>query len=321
MFEPGKVHGLLVATVTEGYKSKIMPETTPDHLTTPEPGIRCLLAPNASPMTYWGTNTYILGEGKVAVIDPGPADIGHLRAILDALEPQETISHIFVTHSHVDHSPLALHLSDATGAAIHAFGTASAGRSVVMTGLVENGLTGGGEGIDHEFNPDVILKDGDKTTGENWELDAIWTPGHIGNHLCFAWGDRIFTGDHIMGWASSLVSPPDGDLTDFMASLHKLAGHPARVYYPGHGAPVTDPTTRREWLILHRVERELSIVCALSNGPKTVAEIARMIYTDVNPALLPAAERNVLAHLIDLVQDRRAVPLGTLSDQAQFALS
>lgn len=272
-------------------------------------------------MTYWGTNTYILGQGQVAVIDPGPDDPGHLQAILATLAPGEVISHIFVTHSHVDHSPLARHLSDATGAPVHAFGGASAGRSAAMAALVASGMTGGGEGIDHGFAPDVTLEDGQMIQVDGWELTAIWTPGHIGNHLCFSWGDRLFSGDHVMGWASSLVSPPDGDLTDFMASVRKLMHRNDRVYYPGHGAPIADPTARLDWLLNHRISRENSILDALETGPATVSSLTARIYCDTNPSLLPAAERNVLAHLIDLTQSGRVHPLGVLSMTAEFKLT
>ena len=262
-----------------------MIDPRPKILTRPENGIRCVLAPNASPMTYWGTNSYIVGEGQVAIIDPGPDDPTHLTALLDALEPGESVSHIFVTHSHVDHSPLARTLSAQTGAPVLAYGDSQAGRSSVMAKLVKQGMTDGGEGIDRDFSPDIKMQDGECVSGDSWALSAIWTPGHIGNHLCFAWGDRVFTGDHIMGWASSLVSPPDGDLTDFMASLHRLADHPARVYYPGHGAPVTDPASRRQWLIDHRLDREKSIIATLTAGPQTVRAITESIYVDTNPAL------------------------------------
>ena len=174
-------------------------------------------------MTYWGTNTYVVGEGRVAVIDPGPADPAHLQAILDGLSKGEEVSHILVTHAHLDHSPLARPLSEATGAPVLAYGDALAGRSDVMAALVADGLTSGGEGVDAGFTPDETLTDGDMIQGDGWQLEALWTPGHFANHLCFALGDAVFTADHVMGWASSLVSPPDGDLTAFMASCRTLA--------------------------------------------------------------------------------------------------
>ncbi len=160
-----------------------------------EPGIRRILAPNPSPMTYWGTNTYVVGEGRVAVIDPGPADPVHLRAILNGLAPGETVSYILVTHAHLDHSPLARPLAEATGAPVLAFGDALAGRSQVMCALVEGGLRSGGEGVDAGFAPDICLADGEAVAGDGWRLTALWTPGHFANHLCFALEDALFTAD------------------------------------------------------------------------------------------------------------------------------
>ncbi|MFS4583072.1 MBL fold metallo-hydrolase [Phaeobacter sp. C3_T13_0] len=283
-----------------------------------ETGLRRLLAPNPSPMTYRGTNTYLLGTTDIAVIDPGPASNTHLHAILKALKPGQHISHILVSHSHLDHSPLARPLANATGAKISAFGAPSAGRSTVMTQLAEAGLAGGGEGIDTDFIPDINLRDGETLTGADWQLEVIHTPGHLGNHIAFAWNDACFTADHVMGWASSLVSPPDGDLTDFMASCRRLAEREWRIFYPGHGAPVDDPSARLNWLISHRQAREAAIMDELSDGPATVTELAARIYTETPPALLPAAERNVFAHLVDLAGKSRVRPDGPLSFGAIF---
>ena len=194
------------------------------------PNIRRILAPNPSPMTFRGTNTYLVGSHQIAVIDPGPDDAGHLAAILAALRPDQQITHILITHAHLDHSPLAARLARETGAPIYAYGAAESGRSAIMQQLAETGLVGGGEGVDAGFVPDVGLDDGAVLEGEGWQLLAHWTPGHFGNHLCFAMGDTVFTGDLVMGWASSLVSPPDGDLTDFMASCHRLRRVEARVF-------------------------------------------------------------------------------------------
>src|SRR5690606_22452615 len=171
-------------------------------------------------MTERGTNTYLLGEGAVSVIDPGPADPAHLAAIRAALAPGERIARIFVTHAHKDHSPLARPLAEATGAPVLAFGDARAGRSARMAALGDE--VGGGEGVDAGFAPDEILRDGARIEAGGRLLEAVHTPGHFGNHLCFRWGSALFSGDHVMGWAPSLVSPPDGDLTDFMASLDRL---------------------------------------------------------------------------------------------------
>lgn len=271
-----------------------------------EPGLRLLRAPNPAPMTFTGTNTYILGEGRVAVIDPGPALPAHLDAILAALAPGETVSHIFVTHSHLDHSPLARPLSEATGAPVLAFGGAFAGRSARMEALARQGTFGGGEGIDLDFSPDEALVDGAVVSGEGWSLQAVHTPGHLGNHLCFAWGDRVFSGDHVMGWASSLVSPPDGDMGAYMESLARLAALGARRLHPGHGDPVEDPADRIAFLTNHRRERESQILAALEAGATDAAALARRIYTDTPAALMGAATRNVLAHLLDL-EDRNQI--------------
>ena len=286
-----------------------------------EPGLRRIVAPNPSPMTYRGTNTYLLGQSEVAVIDPGPDSPAHLDAILAALQPGQRISHIIVTHTHLDHSPLARPLAARTGAEVWAFGNATAGRSPVMQGLAEAGLMGGGEGVDHGFRPDHSLADGDMLEGNGWALEVLHTPGHIGNHLCLAWGDACLTADHVMGWATSLVSPPDGDLTDFMASCEKLGARNWRVFYPGHGAPVSDPNARLDWLVAHRRAREASILKALNAGPATAEDLARVIYTETPAALLGAATRNVLAHLVDLTGRGRVAPQGVLQAEAHFVLT
>lgn len=283
------------------------------------PALRRILAPNASPMTYRGTNTYVLGTGGLAVIDPGPQDSAHLDAILAAQLPGQHISHIIVTHTHIDHSPLAADLSVRTGAPVLAFGDALAGRSTVMTELAQNGLAGGGEGIDMAFRPDQIVQDGDVISGDGWQLEVIHTPGHLGNHIALAWDDACFTADHVMGWASSLVSPPDGDLTDFMASCQRLRARNWRVFHPGHGAPIEAPAARLDWLISHRQSREAAILSALNTAPATANTLASQIYTETPAALLPAAERNVFAHLVDLVGKSMVSPSGTLSADALFA--
>lgn len=281
-------------------------------------GLRRVLAPNPSPMTYRGTNTYLVGDRELAVIDPGPMSEPHLEAILAALEPGQSISHIIVTHSHTDHSPLARPLADRTGATVLAFGGPEAGRSAVMSEIAASGLAGGGEGIDREFTPDQKLADGAVIEGDGWQLEVIHTPGHLGNHIALGWEGMCFTADHVMGWATSLVSPPDGDLTDFMASCRRLRETAWEVFHPGHGAPVTTPAARLDWLIEHRLSREAQILQALADAPATAAELARRIYTEVNPALLPAAERNVFAHLVDLTGQNRVNSDSPLGVEARF---
>lgn len=285
-----------------------------------EPGLRRILAPNPSPMTYRGTNTYLLGKRGLAVIDPGPDDQDHLDAILAALKPGQSVTHIFVTHSHLDHSPLAHPLGALTGAPVLAFGDSLAGRSNIMSELAVGGMTGGGEGIDSEFRPDQRVSDGQVIAEEDWSLEVLHTPGHLGNHIALAWGDACFTADHVMGWASSLVSPPDGDLTDFMMSCHRLQALSWRRFYPGHGAPIERPQERLKWLIEHRLKREADIVGALRGGPATARELAERIYTDIPKSLLSAAERNVFAHLVDLRQKTVISCETALTPQAFFVL-
>ena len=283
-------------------------------------GLRRILAPNPSPMTYRGTNTYLIGERDIAVVDPGPDSAAHLQAILNALKPGQRISHILVTHAHLDHSPLARRLSEVTDAPVLAYGDHLAGRSAVMTQLAADGMAGGGEGVDATFRPDQTLADGEVVTGDGWQLQALWTPGHFGNHLSFAFGQAILTGDLVMGWASSLVSPPDGDLTDFMHSCEQLRQRPAEVYHAGHGAPIEAPHDRLEWLLSHRRSREAQILAALDGRGADVSSLTREIYTDTPAALLPAAERNVFAHLVDLYGKNTVSCEGELSFKARFSL-
>ncbi|GGD29147.1 MBL fold metallo-hydrolase [Sinisalibacter lacisalsi] len=283
------------------------------------PGIRLLLAPNPSPMTHWGTNTYVLGEGAVTVLDPGPAIRAHYDAILAGLAPGERVARVLVSHAHLDHSPLARPLAEATGARVQAFGPPEAGRSPVMADLAARGLAAGGEGVEHGFTPDVQLEDGETLDiGNGRRLETIWTPGHFAGHLSFALDEVIFTGDHVMGWASTLISPPDGDLTAFLASCHRLAARRARLFLPGHGAPVTDPAARLDWLVAHRKSREAEILAALAKGPATPDGLARAIYADTPAALLPAAARNVFAHLIDLTTREITRPRPKLAADASF---
>ena len=285
-----------------------------------QPGVRRLLAPNPSPMTYRGTNTYLIGTRDLAVIDPGPQMESHLEAIIAAVQPGQHISHVIVTHSHLDHSPLARGLAERCGASVYGFGGSEAGRSAIMQELVAAGMKSGGEGIDRAFSPDITLVDGEFLSGEGWELEVIHTPGHLGNHIALALGDACFTADHVMGWASSLVSPPDGDLTDFMSSCARLRARDWRVFYPGHGGAVTGPQERLDWLIAHRQGREAEILSALATAPATPAALARLIYKETPAALLPAAERNVFAHLVDLVSRSKVEPCGEFAETASFQL-
>ena len=284
--------------------------------TTPE--IRHVLAPNASAMTATGTNCWIVGSGKVAVIDPGPDHAAHLTALLAALRPGEAVSHIFVTHSHLDHSGGAARLSAMTGAPVLAFGRSGAGQSDRMRGLVAEGLTGGGEGVDAGFRPDHMLADGETVAGGDWSLAALHCPGHFGNHLCFLAGEIAFTGDHVMGWSTSLVSPPDGDMTDYLASLDRLSGAGAATGYPGHGPVIGDLPARIADLAAHRRLREAGVLAQLAAGPADAQAIAAALYIDTTAAMMPAAARNILAHLIDLQGRNRVACEGPISLTARF---
>lgn len=264
-----------------------------------EPGLRRIIAPNPSPMTFWGTNTFLLGQQEIAVIDPGPDSADHLDAILAATKGSK-ITYIIVTHSHLDHSPLAASLSRETGAPVYAFGDRKAGRSVVMEALANDGLAGGGEGVDPHFRPDIRIGDGDILQSSDWKLTCHHTPGHMGNHLALSWGDAVFTGDLIMGWASTMVSPPDGDLADFLASCSKLRALNAARFYPAHGDVIEAPTERIDWLVSHRMERSDQILNELAQRPSTIKNMTKRIYHDAPKGLLGAAARNVFAHLIEL---------------------
>ena len=285
------------------------------------PALRRIVAPNPSPMTYRGTNTYLLGRLEIAVIDPGPESADHLSAILAACPAPQRITQIFVTHSHVDHSPLAAALAGATGAKIYAFGPSEAGRSEAMRACLAAGMKGGGEGIDIDFSPDILMRDGSRHPAGDEEITAWHTPGHMGNHMCFAWQDAVFCGDLVMGWASSLVSPPDGDLSDFMTSCEKLRALQPKIMHSGHGAPIEAPIERIEWLIAHRKTREAQILQQLAHAPATARAIAEFIYADTPPALISAATRNVFAHLIDLEGKGAITRRSEPTENAIFSLS
>ena len=286
----------------------------------PQPAVRCVVAPNPSLMTKDGTNTYILGTGRVAVIDPGPAIGAHQEAIFAALHPAESISHILVTHAHLDHSGLAPSLSRATAAPVYGFGPAWSGRTLAMQQLADRISIGGGEGVDHAFIPDIVLADGDRLAAGTWAVQAIHTPGHMGNHLCFAVGDILFSGDHVMGWSTSLISPPDGDMTTYMESLHKLAQRSWAAFLPGHGTTVTEPNQRLETLVAHRRARETALLAVLAKRAADIATLTRLVYPKIDARLVAAARRNVIAHLIDLEGRNLIVARPVLGPDAMFSL-
>jgi len=283
-------------------------------------GIRCLRAPNPGPMTERGTNSYVITDGDAwAVIDPGPAIESHLAALAALLPAGPGV--ILVTHSHLDHSAGVPGLAGRTGAPVLAFGASDAGRTPRMAALAAEGGLAGGEGVDAEFRPDRCLADGEAVPVGRRRLRALWTPGHMANRLSFAVEGEgiVLTGDLVMGWSTSLVSPPDGDLDAFMASLDRLAARTEdRLYLPGHGAPVTGPLARVAELAAHRRARHAQIAGALAEGPGTAAEIAARVYTDLDPRLLPAAARNVLAHLLSMEAEGTARAEPPLSAATRF---
>jgi len=268
-------------------------------ITKPLENITCILAPNPGPMTYRGTNTYIIDNNELAIIDPGPLNDEHFDNILKVID-ERPVKFIFLTHSHIDHSPLAKQLSNKLGTQIFAFGPSDSGLSKVMLLLIAEGYKSLAEGIDNDFIPDHFIKDGDKFILGNKNIKVIHTPGHMGNHVCFQYDDILFSGDHVMDWATSMVSPPYGDLTQFMASCRMLQTKQFDLFLPGHGEPVRNPSERLNFIISHRLDREEQIISTIKNTPMTAIEITKIIYTEIDQRLIPAATRNVFAHLIDL---------------------
>jgi glyoxylase-like metal-dependent hydrolase (beta-lactamase superfamily II) len=253
------------------------------------PHIRRIVAPNPGPFTFIGTGTYVVGRGEVAVIDPGPLLPEHVEALIAALGGEE-VTHILITHTHSDHSPAAGLLKAATGAPCLGFGSHGA---VGETGEA---------GADLAFAPDLQLADGDVIEGPGWRLEALHTPGHASNHVCFALEQEraLFSGDHVMGWSTSVIAPPDGDMAGYVRSLERLASRSDLVYWPTHGGPIREPKQHLAELVAHRRARREAVIGALGDRPARPDELVAGIYRDLDPRLLGAAAQSVLAHLIEL---------------------
>jgi glyoxylase-like metal-dependent hydrolase (beta-lactamase superfamily II) len=280
------------------------------------PGVRRLLVNNPGPFTFKGTLSYIVGRGQVAIIDPGPLDEPHIAALLDAVRG-ETVTHIFVTHTHRDHSPAVPAIKAATGALVLAEGPHRAARPLNVGEAPRLDASN-----DTDFRPDRALADGEVVTGAGWSIEAVATPGHTANHMAFAYkeADLVFSGDHVMAWSTPIVAPPDGAMSDYMASLHKLAQRTEAVYLPGHGGMVRNAPSFVQHYIRHRQGREASILHRLTKGEADIPTIVRAIYIGLDPRLTKAAGLSVLAHLEDLVTRGRVATDGQPSIEGRFRL-
>ncbi|MBX2835453.1 MAG: MBL fold metallo-hydrolase [Gammaproteobacteria bacterium] len=270
------------------------------------PDLRRILANNPSPYTYTGTNTYVVGSGSVAVIDPGPNDVEHCNALLTSLG-DETVSHIVVTHSHPDHVAGCERLQQLTGAQVYAM-------SLPELNMETHDHTD--EAPHLNFSPDVCLTDGEIIASEGWQLECVHTPGHLSDHLCLALlgQDQLLSGDHVMAWSTSIVSPPHGHMGSYMKSLKRLLDRTEHTYWPGHGGPVTNPQQFVTALIQHRRDRETLIMECVTKGFNTVETMLPKVYADINQTLLPAAARSLFATVIYLVESGQLV----VSEQLSF---
>jgi glyoxylase-like metal-dependent hydrolase (beta-lactamase superfamily II) len=278
------------------------------------PLLRRVLAPNPGPFTFHGTGTYIVGHGRVAVIDPGPLLDAHVDALCRALDG-ETVTHILVTHTHNDHSPAALPLQRATGAPIFAFGPHGAGKRSAGIAVEEGG--------DMAFEPDVLLADGEVIAGDGWTLDCVYTPGHTSNHLCFGLREErcLFSGDHVMGWSTTVIVPPDGDMAQYLTSLSRLQRRDDVRYYPTHGTSIEAPAVFLARLVEHRHARERQIVACLARGIVRIRDMVRVIYSEVEAHLHPAAAMSVLAHLEHMVASGTVGVDGSATLEAIYRLA
>ena len=289
----------------------------PDRVQEMAPGVRAIVADNPGPFTYKGTISYIVGRGQVAMIDPGPDDAAHIAALLNAVRG-ETVTHIFVTHTHRDHSPAAAKVKAATGAKVFAQGPHRPARPL-YTGEVRR-LDAS---ADLDFRPDIALADSEIVNGAGWTLQAVATPGHTTNHMAFAFKESnlLFAGDHVMAWSTTIVAPPDGAMTEYMASLHKLARRSEPLYLSGHGAPVREAPRYVQHLIRHRQAREESILHRLAKGEADIPTIVRAVYIGLDPRLVGAAALSVLAHLEELVARGTVVTEGPPSIAGTYRLA
>ncbi|MCY4214447.1 MAG: MBL fold metallo-hydrolase [Gammaproteobacteria bacterium] len=278
------------------------------------PGIRRVIAENPSPFTLYGTGTYILGRGEVAVIDPGPADGAHIAKLLEALEG-EVISHILITHTHMDHSPGCRLLQAHTDAKSYAYGPHGAGK-------LEQGVPVE-EGGDMAFEPDELVRDGDVLAGGDWSVECVYTPGHTSNHMCYQLRESkaLFTGDHVMGWSTSIISPPDGDMGAYMASLDRLLERDDAVYWPTHGPCIDDPKPHVRAFIEHRLARERQIIACVGKGVHRIEEMVPIMYAELPEFMYPAAARSVLASGGRLVENGALKADGDLHLQAAYQLA
>ncbi len=280
------------------------------------PGIQRITAPNSGPLTFHGTNSYVVGDRSVAVIDPGPERPEHHAALVKALEGRD-VTHIFVSHTHIDHSPLARRLAADTGALLVGEGPHRAARDLYVGEV--NPLA---ESSDMAFKPDIKVSDGDVISGDGWALRTVLTPGHTANHAAFALeGEAIlFSADHVMAWATSIVAPPDGAMADYMRSLDKLLEREDRRYLPGHGGPVKDPKQFVRALRTHRRMRESAVLERLRKGDRHIDEMVKVIYRDTDARLHRAAALSLLAHLEDLVERGEVETEGPPSIGSAFSL-
>jgi glyoxylase-like metal-dependent hydrolase (beta-lactamase superfamily II) len=288
-------------------------EPPPRAATRISPMVRRLIAPNASPFTFNGTCSYIVGEGRVAILDPGPDEDAHLAALLAATDG-ERIEAILVTHTHRDHSVGAKKLRAATSARV-------VGAAPFMAR--GDGSAGLDSAHDRDYSPDTILADGERWQGANYMIEAVATPGHCSNHLCFALLDEgaLFSGDHVMAWSTSVVAPPDGSMRAYMDSLDKLRGRAETIYWPGHGGPVIDPQRYLRALTHHRRQREASILNALKDGPQTIPALVAKVYVGLSPSLTRAAGLSTLAHLKDLSERGLVFDAAPDGGEQQFRLA